>query len=197
MSAFRNLCKLFPISYHHPMNPLSFGKNALHFVMLDLYLAVRLIVSLLHRSGKYTVTFYWDTANGVTPFFWQRVLCLTLITELNCMLILWKNTLKSSLHPAPKAQLSHPSPPNFRKRTRQHWRPTGYISGVKPQYRIIFQPGMKLIASSIGLLAFQYYAEDIGGLIPGVATIRSAQLLGPWARPLTPHCSRGYVSCLV
>ena len=26
---------------------------------------------------------------------------------------------------------------------------------------------------------------------------KPAQLLGPWARPLTPHCSRGYVSCLV
>ena len=34
----------------------------------------------------------------------------------------------------------------------------------------------------------------VGGSIPGVVTIRSAQLLGPWARPLTPHRSRGYVS---
>ena len=26
---------------------------------------------------------------------------------------------------------------------------------------------------------------------------QDAQLLGLWARPLTPHCSRGYVSCVV
>ena len=48
----------------------------------------------------------------------------------------------------------------------------------------------------IGRDANNFIVLWAGGSISGVATIRS-QLLGPWARPLTPHCSREYVSCLV
>ena len=32
---------------------------------------------------------------------------------------------------------------------------------------------------------------EVGGSSPGATSIRSTNLLGPWARPLTPHRSRG------
>lgn len=39
--------------------------------------------------------------------------------------------------------------------------------------------------------------RKVGGSTPGVASIGSVQLLGPWARSLTSYCSGGIVPCLV
>ena len=40
-------------------------------------------------------------------------------------------------------------------------------------------------------LRYLTWTRKVSGSIPGVATIRSAQLLGPWARPLTPTLLQG------
>ena len=50
--------------------------------------------------------------------------------------------------------------------------------------------------AACGLVADRYKTQKVVGSNPSpspsrVATIRSAQLLGPWGRSLTPHCSRG------
>ena len=38
-------------------------------------------------------------------------------------------------------------------------------------------------------LRYTTATQKVGGSSPSVTTIRSVQLLGPWARPLPPHCS--------
>ena len=97
-----------------------------------------------------------------------------------------------------ETHLSSPPPSFSRKSLRWNW--TNYAlwsnCGIIFGQRRCF--GHFIMGQPVAWrLSYLTWTRKVVGSIPGVAMIRTAQLLGPKARPLTPHCSRGYVSCLV